>query len=83
MPGLSGSSASIHTLIWSAGWSRNCCWRLIVQLMSQFESSTLTMPPVTVWPPNGERPVILSMYGMISSSSVVAVALIHFVRFGS
>ena len=26
-----GSSASIQTLIWSAGWSRNCCWRLIVQ----------------------------------------------------
>ena len=51
--------------------------------MSQFESLTLTMPPVTVWPPNGERPVIFSMYGMILSSSVVAVALIHFVRFGS
>ena len=41
------------------------------------------MPPVTTWPVNGSRLQIFWMYGGISMSSVVTVALIHFECSGS
>ena len=46
-----------------------------MQLISQLESFTVTMPPVTVWPVNGSRLQIFWIYGGIFSSSVVMVAL--------
>ena len=41
------------------------------------------MPPVTTLPENGSRLQIFWMYGGISPSRVVMVALIHLVAFGS
>ena len=54
-PGLSVKREYTHTRQWSFGCSRNCGWRLIVQLKSHEESLTETMPPVTTWPVNGSR----------------------------
>ena len=46
-----------------------------VQLSSQLESLTVTMPPVTVWPLKGSRLQIFLIYWGILSSRVVMVAL--------
>ena len=54
-PGLSVNREYSHTRQWPLGWSRNWGWRLMVQLSSQEESFTVTMPPVTTPPVKGSR----------------------------
>ena len=55
----------------------------MVQLKSQEESFTETMPPVTTLPVKGSRLQMFLIYGMMRSSSVSTVALIQFVCSGS
>ena len=56
-----------------------CGCLFIVQLISQFESFTETIPPVTTLPLNGSLLQIFSIYGGILSSNVVTVADSQFV----
>ena len=50
----------------------------MVQLKSQEESFTETMPPVTTLPENGSRLQIYFKYSLTRASSVSTVALIQY-----